>query len=399
MEPTQGTNGRGLPTQPPPEIDYSQPLRLLDNQSEKWQTFAEPIGFYDAAEIIATAAEVDGERSDLGVGDMSTWAFGPAPDGVAAIATIPAPGRPQHLLRLRRHAFSQLCERTGAPPQYIRKLPVKLQMACMNHGMRNMDEKHRAGTLRLANGDARAVLSDRYAALDDHLVLEVMEKTLKAAGMLGDVRVRALATGPTTALRLTLPGDDIVVKSPQVNDIVEIGLDLLNGEVGNRAVSICPMTYRLVCLNGMRRADRESVSRLNHVGDPERLKEAFRDAVPSAIAASQGLRSRMKKAVDRLVDDLLGEFNGLDAFGLTRSESREVAGDVMIARQVALPADTKAWGETLRGVTDVTAYDVMNGITHVAQSRPVDRRLEMEESAARYLIKRTRESWHRKRTR
>lgn len=389
MDTIQSSNGRGAATQPP-ALDMSQPLRLLDNQTEHWQNFKEPITFDEAAGIIADAHRADGDRDDLGVGDMSTWAFGPSPDGIAAIAPIPAPGRSQHLIPLRRHAFSQLCERAGAPPQYIRKLPVKLQMACMNHGMRQMDEKHRAGTLRLAGGSARAVLSDRYAALDDHLVLDVMETTLRAAGMLGDVRVRALATGPTMALRLTLPGEDIVVKSPQVGDVVEIGLDLLNGEIGNRAVSIAPMTYRLVCLNGMRRADRDAVSRLNHVGDPERLKEAFRDAVPSAIAASQGLRQRMETAVDRLVDDLLGEFNGLQAFGLTKSESRDVAGDVMAQRRIALPADTKEWSETFASIRDLTVYDVMNGVTHVAQSRSTDRRLEMEEGAARYLMNRTR---------
>jgi hypothetical protein len=168
-----------------------------------------------------------------------------------------------------------------------------------------------------------------------------------------------------------------------------VGLDLLNGEVGNRAVSITPITWILECTNGMRRADREVSARLRHVGDPKRLEEAFRDAVPAALAASQGLRKRMEKAVDRMVDDLLEEFDGLRAFGLSAPETRDVARDVMAQRQVALPDSTDDWGAVMASIADVNVYEVMNGVTHVAQTRGTDRRLGMEETAAKYLYRRT----------
>lgn len=384
MTTTSTSNGNGSSAEP--RNLNKEPLPFLPNQSERWVDFpGSGATFFEAAELIHQAAKEDGERSDLGVGDLSTWRFGPDPEtGVASIATIPLPGRPQHMIPLRDHAFGQLCGRINAPAAYLKKLPGKLQMACVGHGMNLCTDT--AATLRLAGGEARALLSDRYAALDNGLILEVLETTLKGAGMLGDVRVRSVALGPTCSMRLTLPGEDkAIAKSRQVGDIVELGLDILNGEIGNRAVSICPITYRLVCLNGMRRADREVSHRLRHVGDPKRLIEAFQDAVPAALASARGLREQMEKATDRLIDDLLNEFDSLRTFGLSVTDTRDVAADMLAERSLALPADTNEWGNVFAQVRDVSAYDVINGITHVAQRKGTDARIEMEEAASKYL--------------
>jgi hypothetical protein len=373
-----------------PALDLTQPLRLAPDQREQWQSFAgDGLTFDEAIEHIFAAAKADGERHDIGIAALSSYAFGPAPDGTAALATIPAPGRERRLVPLRHHAFGQLCQRVGAPSAYVAKLPAKLQMACLNHGIQRGQEDG-GNLLRMAGGEARALLSDRYAALDNELLVDTLRTTLREAGMLADVRVRALATGPTTSLRLTLPGDAIEMRSRKVGDVVEHGLDLLNGEIGNRAVNISAMTYRLVCLNGLRTGESSGAARLRHIGDPARLAEAFRDAVPSVLAESQGLRKQMAAAVDRMVDDILGEFEGLSAFGLSRTESRDVARDVMAERAVALPEKTDDWGDILRAQHDVSAYDIVNGITHVAQNRGTDRRLEMEEAAGRYLRRATR---------
>lgn len=373
--------------------DADEPLKLCADQPAKWQDFkGDGITFYEAASKILEADENDGERTDVGVASLDTYAFIPAPGGssVACLATIPAPGRKEKVFPLREHAFGQLCSRVGAPTSYLKKLPAKYQIVLLNHGIQN-DAANNGNTLRLAGDEMRALLSDRYAALDNHVVIEVLEKTLKDAGMLKDARVRSIAYGPTASMRITLPGDDITVKNPhQVGDIVEVGLDLLNGEIGNRSISISPVTWRLVCLNGMRSADRTSTQRLRHVGDAQRLGEAFRDAVPSALAASRGMRKRMVKAIDVMVDDIMSEFDGLRAFGLGVADARDVARDVMADRKVTLPEDTKEWGATFAKLPKMSVYDVMNGVTHVAQAKPIDRRLELEQAASAYLRRRVR---------
>lgn len=368
------------------------PLKLAENQPSRWQDYpGDGVDFFTAANAILEADAADGARQDVGIARLDSWAFGPAPDATAALATIPEPGREHRMVPLRAHAFSQLCQRVGVPVSYVKKLPGRLQIALLNHGIQN-ESSDNANLLRLADGECRAVLTDKYAPFDNHVVVDVLSETLQKAGMLHDVRVRSVSFGPTASMRLTIPGSDVVLDNPnKVGDIVEVGLDLLNGELGNRSVSVGPVTWRLVCLNGMRRADRSAVTRISHVGDTERLRESFRDGVPSALAAAQGMGDTMQQALDVMVDDLLNEFDGLaSAFGLHKAEVKDVAADVLAERQIALPSDTSDWADAFARAGEVTAFDVANGITHVAQSRPTDRRLEMEEGAYAYLQRRTR---------
>ena len=369
-----------------------QPMRMLGNQPERWTNFKEPISFDDAAQLIMEASAADGAKEDVGISTIRSYMVGPRrEDGVASLVTVPMEGRTSQSFPLRRHAFSQLCNRVGAPSDYIRKLPTKLQMINLNHGLQRVEDS-KGNLVRLANGEARAILSQGergYSVVDNEQVVDILRATLKAQGLLGSARVRSLAVGKTCSLRFTFPEHDSIVKhSRQVNDIVEVGLDVLNGEIGNRGISICPMTYRLFCLNGMRRADRTGAISLRHVGDPKRLAESFRDAVPVAIAAGTGLFDRMGRAVESMVDSVLDEFDSLKAFGLTATESRDVARDVMVERSVALPTDHKQWGDMLAEVNDISVYDVLNGVTHMAQQKGTDRRIELEEAASKYLFRR-----------
>lgn len=361
------------------------PLQFLKDQAENWHRYDQPVTFDVAAERIAKAAAVDGVRSDQGIGDLSTWAFGPMPDGKAAIAPIPVPGRSGEPVVLREHAFGQLCEKIKAPPDYIKMLPAKLQMALVNYGLSTV--KDRAAMLRLADGNVRAIVSDRYAALDDQFVLEALDSVLRKAGLRDSVRVTAVATGPTTVLRFVQPEPFEIT----TGDEVRLGWDVVNGEIGNRSVLLSSIVDRLVCKNGLRAKSADMETRLRHIGDPKRLEEAFTDALPVVIAGGQQLREKMVTAVGRVVDNVLAEFEGLRAFGLTATGARGVAHNVAAEHLIALPTNTDEWGSILGNVHDLTAYDVMNGITRYAQSASsVDARITLEEAAGRYLDQRTR---------
>lgn len=368
-----------------PKTDLTLPLTLASDQPERWINYGDAgVPFDRACEDWHAERAKDGEVEDLQVGDLSTWSFGPVGQ-TAALAPIPVPGRPRYLVPLRRRAFTQLCGLIGAPSNYLTSLPARYQLSLVNHGLQALKSSEKSALVRGVGGEARAILSDRYAPLDGERVLDTVRHVLRESGQLGSVRVRSLAVGSTASLRLTFPEHDAVIQhSRKVGDIVEVGLDVLNGEVGNRALSISPLTWRLICLNGMRSASTEDASRFRHVGDPERLHQAFADALPVAIAGGQRLRDLMQKATEVLIDDALAEFD-LSAFGFTPTESQDVARDAMAERSMALPASTKDWGDAFAEVRDLTAYDVANAITHVAQTRGTDRRVEMEEAAGRYL--------------
>jgi hypothetical protein len=136
----------------------------------------------------------------------------------------------------------------------------------MNYGLTT---ERRPALLRSAGGDLRAVLSDRYAALDDPDLIDIVGTQLKHMGYQDDVMVRSISTGTTTVMRLTVPGDGTAVRK---GDIIEYGLDIANSELGLRSVQVTPITYRLVCTNGMRAWQSDASFRTRHVGDTKRIR-------------------------------------------------------------------------------------------------------------------------------
>jgi len=359
------------------------PLRPLPDQREQWIAHRNPIPFAEAAQRVLDSHAADGDRDDLAAHDLRTWAFGGV-DGTMAVVPVPLPGRSALApIPLRELGFSQLCQRVGAPPAYIRALPAKLQVANMNWGLAR---EKQAALLRIGGGECRAVVSDRYSALDDALVLEVLHDVLDRAGFLDDALVRATAVGTSTILRITVPSEGVAVK---VGDVIEYGLDIGNSEVGLRSVQVTPITYRLMCTNGMRAWKREAGLRMRHIGDPKRLREQLRDAVPVAFAEARGDIERWRRATDVLIDNALDEVESLRAFGLGQAEIQAVG------RQIAqtgalLPANTS--NETLTQLLAVptTVFEMANALTATARDRAdVASRLTLEETAHRYLSRRT----------
>jgi len=358
------------------------PLHTRRDQTERWIAHEKPIDFEEAVDLVMDAHRADGDREDVVAHDVRTWAFGNA-EGSMAIAPVPLPGREVGArLPLRELAFSQLCQRVSAPPAYVRTLPAKLQMACMNYGM---TKEKQSALLRLAGGEVRAVVSDRYAALDDALVLDVVGEVLDRAGYLAECRVRASAVGAHTLLRITMPAESIAVRK---NDIIEWGLDIGNSEVGVRSVQVTPITYRLVCTNGMRAWKSEAAMRMRHVGDPKRLQEQLRDAVPVAFAEARGDIEKWRRATEVLIDSALDEIESLRVFGLGQAEVQAVGRELALANG-RLPSSSSATTifDALRVPT--TAYDVANAVTSVARERgDVAARLALEEQGHRYLSRR-----------
>lgn len=325
----------------------------------------------------------DGDRDDVVAHDLRAWAFGSADGRTMQLAPVPLPGRPTSPpIAVRELAFAQLAQRIGAPSAYLKGLPAKLQMACVNYGL---TREKQSAVLRLAGNEVRAIVSDRYAAIDDALLLDVVEETLDRAGYLAESRVRALAVGSHTLLRVTPPGESIAVRK---DDVIEYGIDVGNSEVGLRSVQVTPITYRLVCTNGMRAWRSEAAVRMRHVGDRNRLHEQLRDAIPIAFAEARGDLARWRKATEVLIDNALEEIEALRTFGLGQSEVQTI-GRELVSAQGLLPATSSAETVARALAGSTTAYDVANAITAVARDRSDDAtRLSVEEVGHRYLTRR-----------
>lgn len=360
------------------------PLAPQPNQPEEWLAQSKPLPFEAAAHAIFEAASRDGARRGIPTTSLASWAFGSSDGRTMQLAAVPFAGREvPPPLALREHAFEQLATRVGAPAAYIRELPPKLAMACMNYGLVHRD---RPALLRVAGNSIRAIVSERYAALDDSIVLETLADTLRHLGLRDHAFVRAIAVGTTTVLRLTLPSEGVAVRP---GDVIEHGIEIANSELGLRSVQITPVTVRLVCTNGMRATYGAASKRLRHVGDPARLRDAFREAVPMALAEARGDIARWKQSVDVLVDDALAEVESLRSFGATTSDVHAVART--LAASFSDGRQPNAFEELAQSMRRPTwLYDVSNAITATARERGTAARLDLEALAHRHLMSRTR---------
>ena len=141
------------------------------------------------------------------------------------------------------------------------------------------------------------------------------------------------------------------------------------------------------CTNGMRAWKSEASMRMRHVGDPKRVKEQLRDAVPVAFAEARGDAGKWRKATDVLVDSGLEEIESLRALGLGIGEVQAVRREHAASCGLLT---SSSWAEKLREALKVptTAFDVANAITATARERDVAGRLTMEEVGHRYLSRR-----------
>lgn len=357
------------------------PLEPAPDQRQVWLTHGQkPIAFSDAVDLVLAERTADGERADQ-LADLRGWGFWSRDGKTMEIAqAVSFDGRREEPIALRRMAFKQLCDLANVPADFIARLPPKLQLVNMNHAMSRAAAGPRL--MRRAGGELRAIVSDRYAAFDDDVLLEIVDDVLTQSGYRADAMVRASVTGPHMTLRISVPNDGIEVRR---GDVIEWGLDVGNSELGLRSVQVVPMTYRLVCLNGMRHADAGATTRLRHVGDPIKIRDDLAVAIPAAFAEARGDLAMWRKSVDTMVDDALGDLEamfGRRAPGELRAVGRQLA---------ALPEQTtnEELAEHLRGMR-TTAFDVANAITATARDRSdVAARMTLEETGHRYLASRT----------
>jgi len=352
------------------EVAKDQPDYWYDYHPKKGERIET---FDDAIAHVTEQAEQDGARIDIKVDDLDKWVFGLV-DGVAHIAD-PAS---QRGWLLRHTGFAHLCARAKAPPGYLRAIPTCYAIPALNWGLSVRSEG--PAMIRLAGNEVRAIVSQRYTTLDDITTLPALRAALDATGLLATARARVVATGLTTMVRLGLTGDAIQI--PGTDEVAEIALDYSNGEVGNRSIHLAPSVY----LRGSTLASRRGGLRVRHLGgDPSRLAEEFRDAIPETLAESRKLRDQIAKATDKAIADILNEANKLRNLGLSIAEARDVLRAVATDSGIALPQDTAEWEKPIQGLTNVRAYDVFLAALKTSEAKSVDRRLELEECAAKYL--------------
>jgi hypothetical protein len=169
-------------------------------------------------------------------------AFAPATSGTG-ISLAASAAMPEH--GLTPWAHSQLAQYAGIPKPYYDRMLNEDPALCAANINSWLHRKNETRMLRTLDNNIRAILSRRYRPLDNYDLVESAIPILQEAGA-------KVESCQITETRLYLKA-----VTPRVSgevskgDICYPGVVISNSELGNGALKIEQMVYRLVCSNGM----------------------------------------------------------------------------------------------------------------------------------------------------
>jgi len=257
----------------------------------------------------------------------------------------------------------QLGASLGIPAKYYDKMRVEqpdLLAHNVNSWFRHEPNKH---TVRTLDGTARAFLSDRYRRLDNY---DIAKAALPVIGGMPGAKVESCeVTDNRMYLKVVNPRLEAEV---QKGDIVQAGIMISNSEVGLGSVTVMPLVYRLVCLNGM--IVNDYGQRKYHIGrELEEAWELYSDA--TLEAEDNTFMLKLADIVRTAVDEA--------KFGMVVDKLREAA-KIKITAHVpdVVELAAKQYGFTKTEETDIlqhlisggdlSLYGLSNAVTRASQA-------------------------------
>jgi hypothetical protein len=288
-------------------------------------------------------------------------------------------------------ARRQLAGKLNIPYAYFERMRMEqpgLLDSNVNTWLQSDDSRR---MLRTLDGQARAVLSDRYRRLDNYDLANAVLPILRSLGQmrlesmeLTDTRMYLKAVVPQMAYTMT-PGD-----------VVQAGIVITNSEVGHGTLSVQPLLYRLVCSNGLILPDR--ALRKTHIGralgaednqvhvyqddtlraDDKAFFLKVRDVVQATVTETvfQEAARKMQRTMGiRLTGDPVRSIEVLaDRFALTDGEQSGVLRHLIQGG-------------------DLSGYGLVNAVTHFSQEvDDYDRATDFEEIGGK-LVELTPREW------
>lgn len=278
---------------------------------------------------------------------------------------------------LTNNAHDQLGSRLGIPAKYYDEMRNNWPDLLQHNVKYLMKEKPERRLIRTLDGNARAVLSDRFRPLDN---FELAETVLPVALNAGAQLISSEITDSRLYLKFLTPKIQGEITK---GDVVQAGMVISNSEVGKGSLSASALIYRLVCTNGMI-APREYGIRQNHTG---KVLD-FSDAV--SVFYRDETRAMDDRAFWAKVRDIVNGLMSAEGFAQIIQKMREAKEDKIEGNPVkAIEVVQKQFrlneGESTRVLrhliegADLSRYGLLNAITRTSQDiESYDRATELE---------------------
>lgn len=289
------------------------------------------------------------------------------------------------------HAHAQIATRLKMPKTWYDYLKNEHPSMLANDVTELWLRNPKTSLVRTMGTDMRALLSDRYRALDNYDLAEIALPALEKTGCkvqsceITETKMYIKAVSP----RLT---GDI-----KLNDPVQQGIVISNSEVGDGALRIESLIYRLVCLNGMIAGSsvrKAHLGRRNPIGDMMEQQHYLRDSTKKLDDAA--FWAKTKDAIDYVLSEAhlesaLGEMRIASELQVDAPPQKTI--EVLSKR---LNLSEKEGGGVLQHLIsggDLTAWGYTNAITRMSQDVDDYSRATEIERAGGKVVELTRLDW------
>ncbi|MBK7238185.1 MAG: DUF932 domain-containing protein [Sterolibacteriaceae bacterium] len=274
-------------------------------------------------------------------------------------------------------ARRQLADKLKIPFAYFERMRQE-QPALLDRNVNTwfgVEDENRM--IRTLDGKVRAVLSSRYRRLDN---FDLAEQVLPVLQRLPGARFESVELTDTKMyLKVVTPSVEYEVAP---GDVIQAGVVVSNSEVGCGTLSVQPLIYRLVCSNGLIASDRSL--RKTHIGKMietgDEAVTVFQDDTLRAddkaffLKVRDVVQAAVSEATFRQIGDKLQKTMGIR---LTADLVKTVA---VLANRYGLnePERTGVLQHLIEG-HDLSAYGLVNAVTHFSQEvGDYDRATEFE---------------------
>ena len=271
-------------------------------------------------------------------------------------------------LAVTDHALRQLCQRVipykgGA---FTSHTPPYLRHRILNHYLTGKRE----GCLVRGKGRyIRAILSDSFTAYDNKYLITALSAVL--SGLEGE--------GTPHVIRRHFLDDhslwiDITFPRISRSDLggLEGGIRIGNSEVGVRSVTCHALVWRMICSNGLMAWGKgQQLFKKVHRGrfTPEQVSENLAVAISESLESADDLLDRLAASVSEVVPDIEAV---IERIVQRRSLSQEFAA----AMTGVMVSEPDHYG---------SLFSLVNAMTQASALYSGDRRVQIEQEAARLL--------------
>lgn len=270
---------------------------------------------------------------------------------------------------------NQLFSKLGMPAHYFKQqlynpVAVGYVKGLVNYHLSGLKNEERWLIRAYGNTVVRAFLSDKYTRLDNDFLVNSLAHFIQ-----NDHRVKEFYSDDRVLhIRLVFP--ELSVNMGKLRDgkpdIVQVGLHIMNSEVGARALTVESVLWRQVCTNGLIvRVGGEVALQQRHVFLTEHeIQGRLRDALHKCIVGGNNSIESFRAAKE---EEVLKPLEIIDELAKQEKYSKEFVDNVKVSYSIE------------RERSGDTAFTLINAFTDAAKTLKPDKKVEVEKFAGGLL--------------